>query len=466
MSQPHILVVDDRQEIRVSARFVLEDNGYQVSEAENPEVAKAFLKQDKPALMLLDMNFTRDTTSGEEGLAFLSWLEKEGYDIPTVVMTAWSNVSLAVEAMQRGAGDFLEKPWKNQRLLHIIQQQLTLNGLKRQNEQLKQRLEPVTESDFEWRSECMTRLYQQVERIAASDVPILLTGENGTGKTRMAQYIHKLSARSDNPFISVNMGGITETLFESEMFGHMKGAFTDAKNNRIGRFELAKQGTLFLDEIANIPLSQQMKLLRVLESGEYEVLGSSATQYADVRIISATNADIQSMIAQREFREDLFFRLNTMEFRMPSLRERQEDIVPLANFFIAQFSSKYQMDTVKLGLTAQHALRTYHWPGNIRELSHIMERALLLNAGEEVDAADLHIANTSLSGVATGGAAMSDENGVPVLPMMTLEDAEKQLIRQALDITEQNIPKAAELLGLTKSSLYRRLEKYADLQVQ
>lgn len=466
MSQPHILVVDDRQEIRVSARFVLEDNGYHVSEAENPEVAKEFLKQDEPSLILLDMNFTRDTTSGEEGLAFLSWLEKEGYGIPTVVMTAWSNVSLAVEAMQRGAGDFLEKPWKNQRLLHIIQQQLTLNGLKRQNEQLKQRLEPAVESDFEWRSECMVKLYKQVERIAASDVPILLTGENGTGKTRMAQYIHKLSARNDNPFISVNMGGITETLFESEMFGHMKGAFTDAKNNRIGRFELAKQGTLFLDEIANIPLSQQMKLLRVLESGEYEVLGSSATQYADVRIISATNADIQSMIAQREFREDLFFRLNTMEFRMPSLRERLEDIVPLANFFIAQFSSKYQMDTVKLGLTAQHALRRYHWPGNIRELSHIMERALLLNVGEEVDAADLHIANTSSSEVVTGHVAMSDENGVPVLPMMTLEDAEKQLIRQALETTEQNVPKAAELLGLTKSSLYRRLEKYADLQVQ
>ena len=449
-----VLIVDDRPDVRISARFVLEDNHYQVHEAETPYQAKEIIQSDSIHMILLDMNYTRDTTSGEEGLEFLAWLNKENLGIPVVAMTAWSNVELAVKAMQLGAGDFLEKPWKNQRLLQIVSQQLALSGLKKQNQVLAQRLESANadakQSDaYEWKSPCMLELMQQIESVAPTDVSILLTGDNGTGKSQLAQFIHERSQVHSGPFISVNMGAISETLFESEMFGHVKGAFTDAKSSRIGRFELAKNGTLFLDEIANIPLSQQAKLLRVLESGEYEALGSSKTQKTQIRMISATNGDFEKLIAEELFREDLFYRINTLEFRVPSLKERTLDIVPLAEHFAATFSKKYGKSIKPLSTEASQALLDYSWPGNIRELSHLMERAVLLCREDELSVANLNIRATQHA---------------DSLPMMTLEEAEKKLIKQALDRVEQHVPKAATLLGLTKSSLYRRLEKYADLQ--
>jgi DNA-binding NtrC family response regulator len=299
----------------------------------------------------------------------------------------------------------------------------------------------------------MHELMQQIDSVASANVAILLTGDNGTGQSQLASYIHAQSLVNSGPFIAVILGAISESLFESEMFGHTKGAFTDAKSSRIGRFELAKNGTLFLDEIANIPLSQQAKLLRVLETGEYEVLGSSQTQFTSIRMISATNGNFKQLIEKELFREDLFYRINTIEFRVPSLKERTLDIVPLAEHFIAMYCKKYAKLSFTLSSEAISALQDYHWPGNIRELSHLMERAVLLCRSDILSVRDLNLRPSQ-------DVTLSGAN----LPMMTLESAEKQLITQALNLVEQHVPKAAKLLGLTKSSLYRRLENYADLQ--
>ncbi len=452
MNQARILIVDDRPDIRLSLSFLLEDNNYWVYEAQSPYQAQKIIEDNQIDLIFLDMNYTLDTTSGEEGLELLRWLAKHEPDLPAIAMTAWSNVELAVKAMQIGASDFIEKPWENQRLLQVIEQQLKITGLKRQNQRLSQRLENAETSppEYQWRSACMTQLMAQISSVAATDVTILLTGDNGTGKSQLANYIHHQSKRSANPLISVNMGAIAESLFESEMFGHTKGAFTDAKSNRIGRFELAQYGTLFLDEISNVPLSQQAKLLRVVESGEFEVLGSSKTKRSYVRLISASNADFSQLISDGMFREDLFYRLNTLEFRVPSLKERTQDIIPLADYFIGVFSAKYQRHIATLTPCAQQALSQYHWPGNIRELSHLMERAVLLTPTNLIDSSLLAI--TPITKVATIAATEIEQ--------LTLEQAEILLIKNALLTTNNSISDAANLLGLTKSSLYRRIEKY------
>lgn len=437
---------------------MLEDNGYEVVESETPELAKFLLKQHTIDLILLDMNYTRDTTSGDEGMCFLAWLEEQALAIPVVAMTAWANIGLAVKAMQLGASDFIEKPWKNQRLLQVISQQLTLTELKQQNLHLQQRIKSSGQpsSEYKWRSACMTELLEQIQSVAATNVPVLLTGENGTGKSELANYIHLQSNKPDAPFIAVNMGAIADNLFESEMFGHKKGAFTDAKNSRIGRLELAESGTLFLDEIANIPLSQQAKLLRVLENGQYEVLGSSETLTCNVRMISASNGNFQQLIASGLFREDLYFRINTLEFRVPPLKERREDIVPLAKYFVSRFCEKYNKPNLQLSHNAVSTLSAYQWPGNIREMSHVIERVVLLCNNPYIDASDLYLK------AGTNPKAVTPDT-LAELPLMTLECAEKQLIRQALRETEQSVPKAAKILGLTKSSLYRRLDKYGDI---
>jgi DNA-binding NtrC family response regulator len=445
MSNPQILVVDDSPEIRLSAAFILEDQGFDVLEAENHHYAQTILAESAIDLILLDMNFSLDTTSGEEGLRFLTWLAKSDFVMPVIAMTGWSNVELAVSAMRLGACDFIEKPWNNQRLIQIIRQQLKIAGLQVQNQKLKQQLETSAKQDFIWHSPAMKKLRQQLDSVAATDASILLTGDNGTGKSYLAQCIHQQSDRISKAFIAINMGAISESLFESEMFGHKKGAFTDAKENRIGRFELAKHGTLFLDEIANIPLSQQAKLLRVLESGEYEVLGSSQTQHADSRIISATNSDIAQMIADGTFREDLYFRLNTIELRVPSLKERVQDITPLAKHFIDMHGKKYKREELNLTPSAIKALEAYHWPGNVREMSHLMERAVLLAQSSSLGQEDFHLST------------LKQNNN---LPMMTLDKAEQILIKQALELSHNNVAKAGALLGLTKSTMYRRLEKY------
>jgi DNA-binding NtrC family response regulator len=450
MSKSTVLIIEDNREIRLSARFVLEDFGFVIAEAESPAQAKNWLARQKADLILLDMNFGLDTTSGEEGLSFLAWLQQQAWDIPVVAMTAWSNTELVVKAMQLGAGDFIEKPWNNQRLHQVLQQQLQLQALNRKNRALRQRLEDP-KPELVWRSDVMNQLMQQLTAVAATDANILLTGENGTGKSQLAHWLHLHSTRAQQAFISVNMGAIPESLFESEFFGHKKGAFTDAKEQRIGRFELAKGGSLFLDEIATIPMAQQAKLLRVLESGEFEMLGASQTQRTDVRIISATNGDFSHMIAEGLFRQDLYYRLNTLEFRVPALRERPEDIAALATFFVAKHGQRYRKPELTLSACALKAMQAYTWPGNIRELSHMMERAVLLTQSGELTATQLSLPVTVQHKI-----SFSSNQ----LPMMTLEAAELQLINQALLDCDGNKQKAADLLGITKSSLYRRLEKY------
>jgi len=449
-----VLIIDDRSDIRLTLTILLEDNGYQVVEADSPQIAQVKIKKNDISLILLDMNYTLDTTSGEEGLSFLTWLQASEVNIPTVAMTAWSNVDLAVKAMQLGANDFIEKPWKNKRLLQIIKQQLSFQDLKTKNTKLKQQLDDQSNHykkghNYQWTSACMVELMAQIQTVANTDANILLTGANGTGKSELAQFIHHHSTRKDEIFVSVNMGAISESLFESEMFGHKKGAFTDAKSNRIGRFELAEQGSLFLDEIANIPQAQQSKLLRVLESGEYEVLGSSQTLRTNIRIISATNGDIPSMIEKEQFREDLYYRFNTIEFKLPTLAQRSDDIISLAEFFISKYGEKYQRKNCMLSSAAKKALLAYHWPGNIRELSHLIERAVLLCKDDQIEFDDLHLSNKK------------NHNELTLMP---LADAEIKLIKLALHKTQNNVPQAASLLGLTKSSMYRRLEKYELLQ--
>lgn len=446
-----VLVIDDKADVRLSVHFLLSNHDYQVIEAPTPDLALEIIKQQNVDLILLDMNYSNDTTSGEEGLRFLKQQQKNKSDIPVVAMTAWSSVELAVQAMQQGAGDFIAKPWDNQRLLQVIKQQLRLQGLEQQNTSLRQQNSVLQQSEeLLWCSPEMEKLYKKIQRIAQTDATILLTGENGTGKSSIAQTIHKLSMRSQESFVTVNMGAIPESLFESEMFGHKKGAFTDAKENRIGRFEMAKQGTLFLDEVGTIPLSQQAKMLRVLESGEYEKVGSSTTEHTNVRLISASNANFEEMLAHREFRSDLYFRLNTIELNIPPLRERKQDIMPLAQHFVKKHAQKYNLGDLSLCADVEAKLVAYKWPGNIRELSHVMERAVLMFEPLQDDL---------LLGVDDIGIKVSEQQSSG-LTLMTLETAERELLQMALKETNGQVHEAAELLGISKSAIYRRLEKF------
>ena len=441
----NILVIDDRSDIRLSLALLFEDNEHETLEADNPQIAQKILKENQVDVIVLDMNFTLDTTSGEEGLSFLNWLKASDIHIPVVAMTAWSNTELVVKAMKAGASDFIEKPWRNKQMLHAIEQQLSIQSLQHENAKFKQLINSSSEENYQWQSEVMISLQKKIGAVANTDVSVLFTGENGTGKSEFARYLHQQSSRSAETFVSINMGAITEPLFESEMFGHKKGAFTDAKADRIGRFELAKRGSLFMDEISNIPVSQQNKLLRVLESGEYEAVGSNKTLKADVRVISATNADLKNAIEHGQFRQDLYFRLNTIELEIPPLRERQKDLIPLAEFLVATFSTRYKREIKGLSESAASAIKSYQWPGNVREIRHLVERAVLLSTESRISSEDLHIVHVN-----------TEKN----IPLMTLEQAEVQLLKQALAKTDHHVAKAASLVGLTKSSMYRRLEKY------
>ncbi|MCJ8319535.1 MAG: sigma-54 dependent transcriptional regulator [Colwellia sp.] len=443
-----ILVIDDMADVRLSANFLLSNQNYNVLEADSVLRALDVIKENKVDLILLDMNYSSDTTSGQEGLNFLTKLAKFDITTPVIAMTGWSSIDLAVKAMQQGASDFIEKPWDNQRLLQIIKQQIQVTDLKQQNRRLRQHQQVKTTETLVWQSKAMTKLMAEIHRIAKTDATILLTGENGTGKSSIATYIHQLSTRSQQSMVTVNMGAIPESLFESELFGHKKGAFTDAKETRIGRFEMANEGTLFLDEIANIPLAQQAKLLRVLESNEYEMVGSSITEHTNVRLISASNASFDQLIQQEKFRADLFYRLNTIEIHIPSLRERTEDILPLAKHFVEKHAQRYGQSSLTLADDVAEKLKSYDWPGNIRELSHVIERAVLF-------ADDNIITSQSITLKKRVG-----QNSDSKMPFMTLEQAEQQLLLQALKKTDGLTVEAAELLGISKSAIYRRMEKY------
>jgi DNA-binding NtrC family response regulator len=407
-------------------------------------------------VVLIDLNYARDTTSGSEGLDLLSRIRAVDPTLPVVVMTAWGSVDLAVEAMRRGARDFIQKPWDNARLLAVLRTQVELGEALRRGRRLEAENMALRDSVAETNdlpqvvaeSPAMKSVLNLVERIGPADANVLITGENGTGKEVITRLLHSISSRRAKPLISLNAGALAEGVFESELFGHVRGAFTDAKSDRVGRFELADGGTLFLDEIGNVPLNLQAKLLRVLETGEFERVGSSKTQKVNVRLLSATNADLHAEVAQGRFRQDLLFRLNTVEIRLPPLRDRLEDIPVLAEHFLKLHRERYRRPIMGFTPEALDALRHHLWPGNVRELDHVIERAVLMSPGNIVTAFDLALE-------ATPDARISAR-----LEEMSLEDAERLLIKKALARFEGNANRAAEALGLSRSALYRRLQKY------
>ena len=441
MTAKTILVVDDKADVRLSLRFLLSNHKYEVFESSSLQEARTLLKTENIDLILLDMNYQLDTTSGEEGLSFLKSLTSSH---PAVIaMTAWSSVSLAVQAMQHGACDFFAKPWDNSAVLTMVQKHLALSELGNQEQAQQQ---STLSAEVKWHCESMQTLQRQITRIAKTDATVLLRGENGTGKTSIAHYIH-LASGVTGPFVSVNVAAIPETLFESELFGHKKGAFTDAKEHREGRFEAAEQGTLFLDEVGSLGLEQQAKLLRVLESSEYERVGENQTRIANCRIICASNADFDALIEQGKFRTDLYFRINPIELIMPPLRERKEDILPLADHFAQLHCKKYEMSIPTFSEGAKQALNDYHWPGNVRELSHFIARAVLMSEQEKLEASDF------------GFKSPASQEKAP-MSLMTLEDAERKLLIMAMSQSDNNVEEAALLLGISKSAIYRRLDKF------
>ena len=448
-SRPHVLVADDQADVLEALRLLLKTHGYDIDTATSPSaVLSALEKRDYDAL-LLDMNYTRDTTSGKEGLDLLQQLGALEPDLPIVVMTAWGSVEGAVEAMRRGARDYIEKPWDNARLMTMLGTQVELGRALRRARRLESENRLLRRDNLPRliaESPKMKPVLQLMERVGPSDANVLITGEHGTGKELVAQWLHASSARAQKPFIPVNMGGLSEGLFESELFGHVKGSFTDAKTDRVGRFELADGGTIFLDEIGNVPLGLQAKLLRVLQTGDVERVGSSKARHVDVRVISATNARLNEEVTAGRFREDLLFRINTIELHLPPLRERREDIPPLAMHFLRRHAARYRKHLTGFDAGAMQLLLEHAWPGNIRELDHAIERAVLLAQAEQVRAVDLALRGS-------GAAA-------PRLEELTLEEVERLLIQKALSRYDGNVSRAAQALGLSRSALYRRIAAY------
>ncbi|MFL6585157.1 MAG: sigma-54-dependent transcriptional regulator [Chthoniobacterales bacterium] len=443
-----ILIADDQTDVLEALRILLKGEGHQTDAVTN--LAGIFQALDKRdySLLIMDLNYTRDTTSGQEGLEVIPRIQAVDNTLPIVVMTAWATIDLAVEAMKRGARDFIPKPWDNERLLAIVRTQIELAGALRKGRRLEaaNQLLRGTAPNLIAESPRMRPVLELISRVGPSDANVLITGENGTGKGLVAQALHALSPRASHTMITVNMGGLSETLFESELFGHVKGAFTDAKTDRAGRFELADESTLFMDEIANIPMSQQAKLLRVIETGEFERVGSSKTLHANVRIVSATNANLHEEVEAGRFRRDLLFRLNTIEVHLPPLRDRREDVMPLANHFLRQHGKRYRKELTGFEEKARDALMRHDFPGNVRELDHVVERAVLMTAGPQLKANDL--------GLTSGG---GEGKG---LEEMTIEEVEAFLIKKALARHDGNARKAAEALGLSRSAFYRRLQQY------
>ncbi len=448
-SVARVLVADDQVDVLEALRLLLKGEGYHLETASSPAGIMAALDAREFDVALMDLNYARDTTSGEEGLDLLSRIQRLDGTLPIVVMTAWGSVELAVEAMRRGARDFIQKPWDNARLLAIIRTQIELSQALRRGRRLEAENRLLRDENRQRviaESPAMQQVLQVVSRIAPSDANVLVLGENGTGKGLIAQLIHSMSLRASRPMVTINAGGISEGVFESELFGHIRGAFTDAKTDRVGRFELANGSTLFLDEIANVPLSQQQKLLRVIETGEFEPLGSSRTRRADVRLISATNSDLAEEISSGRFRQDLLFRLNTVEIRLPPLRDRREDVPLLAQQFLRQHAQRYRKKLTGFETHAMQSLLEHAWPGNVRELDHAIERAVLLTQGPQVKAADL--------------ALRINREAVGRLEDMSLEDVECFLIKKAMTRFAGNVSQAAKALGLSRSALYRRLQRY------
>ena len=444
-----ILAADDHPPILEAIELLLRPEGFVVDTAKSPAAVRESLASEFYDAVLIDLNYTRDTTSGQEGLDLLSQIVSFDSNLPVIVMTAWGNVGLAVEAMRRGARDFVQKPWENERLLTIIRTQVELHRALQRTQQLEAEtrlLRAEGAPDLIASAPAMQPVLQTMARIGPSDANVLVTGEHGTGKEVVARTLHTLSARAAMPLVAVNTGALPEGTFESELFGHVKGAFTDARTDRIGRFELADKGTIFLDEIGNVPMRQQAKLLRVLETGEIERVGSSRTKRVNVRVISATNSNLAEAIASGLFREDLLFRLNTVEIHLPALRERREDIPALAAHFLSRYSVRYRVQVRGFSPAAMQTMMQYAWPGNVRELEHTLERCVLMAQTDEIQVSDL-----GLNLQRPQGQNLED---------LSIEEVECILVRKALRRFDGNISQAAEALGLSRGALYRRMERY------
>jgi DNA-binding NtrC family response regulator len=447
--RPRILAADDQQHVLEALELLLRPQGYEVETARSLALVRSALATGSYDALLIDLNYTRDTTSGQEGLDLLSEIISLDGTTPVIVMTAWGNIELAVEAMRRGARDFIQKPWENDRLLAILRTQVELRRALQRAERLAAQnrlLQADGLPEFIATAPLMQPVLETITRVGPSDANVLITGEHGTGKEVVARTLHAISARASRLMVCVNTGAVPEALFESELFGHVKGAFTDARSDRIGRFELADGGTIFLDEIGNVPLRQQAKLLRVLEAGEIERVGSSRAVRVNVRVVSATNADLRAACASGQFREDLLFRLNTVEIHVPALRERREDIPALAGHFLTRYASRYRRPIQGFEPSALQLLMQYAWPGNVRELEHTLERSVLMCRGDEIQRADLGLDMLR----------PQSQN----LEELSLESVEAILIRKALQRSQGNVSQAAETLGLSRGALYRRMEKY------
>jgi DNA-binding NtrC family response regulator len=449
MDKQRILIADDQADVLEALRFLLKAEGFSIEATASPSAVLNALQTRDYDVLIADLNYTRDTTSGQEGLDLLARIQQIDPTLPVIVMTAWGSVELAVEAMRRGARDFIQKPWENARLLAIVKTQLALSEalrkgqrLEAENRLLRAEGKPLMIAE----SAAMGPVLQLISRVGPSDANVLVTGEPGTGKEVVARTLHAISDRASRPLVTVNAGGLAEGVFESELFGHVKGAFTDAKTDRVGRFELADGGTLFLDEIANVPHNLQAKLLRVLEIGEMERVGSSKTKRVNARVISATNANLAEEVGSGRFREDLLFRLNTIEIHLPPLRDRKEDIPLLASHFLSIYAQRYRKKLNGFDQGAMQALLENTWQGNVRELNHVVERSVLLAGDSMVRLSDL--------------ALRSGPSGPAKLEDMSLEEVEAFLIRKALARYDGNVSHAASALGLSRSALYRRLQRY------
>jgi DNA-binding NtrC family response regulator len=444
-----VLAADDQPHILEAVELLLTPHGIDVDTARSPQLVMEALGQRDYDVLLMDLNYTRDTTSGKEGLDLLTRIHEYDPRLPVIVMTAWGNIDLAVESIKRGARDFVQKPWENERLITQIRVHAELHQALRCARQLElenRLLRAEGMPEFIAAAPAMQPVLELIAQVGPSDANVLITGEHGTGKEIVARLLHAASPRSRMALVAVNAGGLPEGTFESEIFGHVKGAFTDARTDRVGRFELANGGTLFLDEIANVPLRQQAKLLRVLETGELERVGSSQTRRVDVRVLCATNAKLQEEVEARNFREDLLFRINTVEIHLPPLRERREDIPLLAQHFLNRNRMRYRKQVSGFSPASMQQMMQYAWPGNVRELEHMVERAVLLCRGEEIEPADFAIGGT--------------RQNAPSFDNMSIDEVEALLIRKMLRRCDGNISQAAEGLGLSRAALYRRIEKY------
>lgn len=448
-----ILIIDDDKAVRTSLTLLLQSEGYDTITADSKLAAEEALHTHSFQLAILDLNFSLDT-SGKEGMELLRSIRAQYSTLPVILITGWGTIELAVEGMKLGAADFINKPWNNEYLLQSIRTVLQLRGTPAPSKKSRKELdEQFNFNRIIGETPAIMNLLETVGRVAATDASVLITGESGTGKELIAESIHQNSHRHNKPFVKVNLGGISTSLFESELFGHVRGAFTDARTDRTGRFEMANKGTIFLDEIGELELSSQVKLLRVLQDRTYEVLGSSRTRTVDTRVICATNKNLEEMVAAGTFREDLFYRINLISIHLPPLRERKKDIGLLVAFFVDNMRKLYNRPGLTISTAAVKWLEELPLPGNIRQLKNLIERSVLISRQDTLDIADFQ---SQLAGSSLKKGTIQ----LPEVGTLTLEEMEVLMIQRALNFHQNKIAKAAASLGLTRSSLYRRLDKY------